>query len=271
MKKLLISLGLSMAACVLGSSAGAQVITSVQFKGYYRQYNAPAEDTTVNGSSAGVLPETVWNNDPGAGSGTGLSNLQSSAGATTIGETTVSSYASYYNTPPAYNTGFTSLSGDQKLASSGFLVNSTSTLGSSLTLNLSGLSPTDTYNLYLYTTSTQSYLNPLVEVQTGGQDGATPTYYYRQIENETSYVQATSTSSSTTSTADYVEFTGLTGSSILSLTISTGAPSGQTVNVSGFQLDDLGAGGSSVPEPSTWALMLTGLGFLVWRFRTRRA
>jgi len=136
-----------------------------------------------------------------------------------------------------------------------------------VTLSFSGLTSGDSYDLYAYVGSTWwSGSNPAA-VTLGSQS-----YYLNTDSGSLSnYTQATAASAGSATTADYVEFTNVLGSTIQgnSLTV-TGT--GGAVGLSGFQLVDLGV--VSVPEPSTvWmiSLGLLGLMFHVYRQRHARA
>lgn len=246
-------------AALLGTTAQAQVISV--------QYGA----NTVNGSSAGLVPETIWNSDTTTTTfyptnptyNTGLSNLVDSTGTPTgISERTANdgmgggspSPGSFYNNP---NTGFSG--GNAALYTNGEL--GAYQNGHTFLLSLSGLDPAATYDLILYTTAFQG-------------DGSTT--HLTALFNNTSYFTPTSTSQGSFVTvapydgsyglANYLEWGGISGAAINSQAISISSSAGQGFIFNGFQLVL-----DAAPEPSTWAMMLAGLGLLSFCVRRQRA
>jgi hypothetical protein len=246
------------ALCATAMSAHAQIIVSGQFA----LYN-DLQSTDV----AGVVPADNWNVYDGGGdnsdghtalsfngSNLGGENLATSANVSTgIGMTLsydaqFESDDSYPNSSPNYSL----------LRAAYFTRNTNDTpVLSGLTLSLSGMTSTDTYALYVY-------IEPPTwgSGSTGTITDGTQTFSIEGDKTLTSFTQITGSNAD----GNYVEFTGITGSSSLSVSI----PGANTVGVAGFQLEDLG-GGSAVPEPSTWAMMLGGVLMLgvVLRKRTK--
>jgi hypothetical protein len=247
------SLFLAAAGVLLLSASAKAQIFSVEFN--YKTLN-PSYSGTSGATTAGLLPAQYWNPDLTtatyfAPETTGITGgLTDSTGASsTITETKVDN--GHYNAGGAV-TGFSAV-GDNDLYSGG-IYSTTGSAGFSLTL--AGLNTADTYNLILYVKDPNGDAGTLVSGTSGAQ-----TYYLKTISNATmsSYIQGLATTSGTAAAGNYFEFTGLSGSSITASLSSSG------VNVSGFQLETVAA-----PEPSTWALMLGGLGMLCFVVRRKR-
>jgi hypothetical protein len=273
MKKLLLGVSILCLASFAGTSQ-AQTITSVQLYNY---------SSAVNNYGVGYLPQNLtagatgydvhnWNSiltTPRAGVTltAASSSLMDSTGAPTAygfsvsydrGDNTGNSGVNLPNTPYYYQSPTTSapstyLPGDGNLAGSGV------TDSSGLSLTLSGLNTTHTYNILeyvsglFYASGTDAW-----------SDGAT-TFYVNPTNGTglSSWVQGTATTSAAATAANFVEFTGVT-SNTGSLTL-TGT--GNAVAIMGFQIVDLGS--APVPEPSTWAMMLGGLGMLAFVVRRK--
>lgn len=127
------------------------------------------------------------------------------------------------------------------------------------TLTLSNLNANDSYTLIAYVGSPNWMAGINLSISMNS------TTYYLTTDNGTlsGFTQSTSTDSSVSPMADYVEFTGLTGSDIETLTIN-----GVGGGLDGFQLIDTGA----VPEPTTLGLIAAGvMGLAVQLGRKRRS
>ena len=133
-----------------------------------------------------------------------------------------------------------------------------------LTLNLEGLTPTDSYTIITYVSGL---------FFTGGTDSVsdgTQTFYYQSTQGggPTGWVQGTASSSATATAANFIEFDGVTSATGLETITLTGL-SGAQPALEGFQVIDTGS--LAVPEPSTWAMMLGGLGVLAFYLRRKSA
>jgi hypothetical protein len=143
--------------------------------------------------------------------------------------------------------------------------------GGAVSLSLTGLNPNDSYTLYAYAHADYYFYNNLdIEASLGGVN----TFFTLNGANTlTGLTQATGTSTANANLADYVAYTAMgsvldTESFSISGLTSTGSVTGG-VGLAGFQLVDNGSGVSVVPEPSTWAMMLGGLGMLVFYVRRK--
>lgn len=254
-------------------SSQAQTIVGVQF-GPYNLLNGV--NYTAQNLTAGIDAYDVnnWNSYQPAGGSSGTYSLSggtpnsdpaliNSTGASTgIGfsvnftraDNTGSTGTGMAQTPYYESTG----PGQQFLAGNGITVD-----GSPMTINLSGLSTTDSYTLVAYV-SGLFYGGLEASWSLGSQ-----TFYVDNTNNNAlgSWVQGTATSAGSATAANYVEFDNITApTGTLSFT-GTGIDGGQP-GLMGFQLIDDGS--SAVPEPSTWAMLFGGLGSLVALQRIRR-
>lgn len=245
MKKLLSFL---VAAAVMAPFAARAQVISVQF-------NA---STVTSSETAGVIPESIWNYDTtdstyvAAGGTSNYLNLKDSTGATTtVSENTVSD--GHY---PSYGGMAFSNPGDAALFKTDGYLAGYSDPAVPFTLNLTGLNPSLTYNLVLYVEATN-----LSSELLSASEGSTTYYFDTAPATTSSYLEATATVSAGATVANCVEFTDLTGSTTQTATILTHS---NDFNVCGFQLQ-------VVPEPSTYAMLLGGIGVLLVARRFRQS
>lgn len=207
------------------ASVQADQIIGVQFQG--------TGNALTSGQTAGVVPQANWNVQTGT---TPLSSLMDSTGTTVPGVTySLSGIGGTYRTNVAGGT-------PDRTLLSGYLYN---TNGVNLQLQINGLDNGTAYNLYAYILSDVNTYN--VNATVGGT-----TYYVRNQAAGAyagSFLQGTSTTPGTYTTANYIEFANVTPSSgSITLTfdpVTTYAP------INGFQL-------AVVPEPGTLALLAFG-------------
>ena len=133
-----------------------------------------------------------------------------------------------------------------------------------LTLNLKGLVPTDSYTIITYVSGL---------FFTGGTDSVsdgTQTFFYQSTQSggPTGWVQGTATGSSSATAANFIEFDNFTSATGMGTVTLTGI-SGAQPALEGFQIIDTGT--VVVPEPSAWAMMLGGLGLLGFLVRRKSA
>jgi hypothetical protein len=129
-----------------------------------------------------------------------------------------------------------------------------------ITLTLGGLVADATYNVFAYAGSQWYAGSQNVAVSLAG------TTYYMLTDNNSSLTWLTGPSTATTSgdatLAHYVEFTA-TGADIMASSLQV-VGNGASVGLDGIQIQE-------VPEPSTWAMMVGGLGMLIAGQRIRRS
>ncbi len=241
-RKLHLTVGLLVTAIGLASSpvVSAQIIgISVNFDG--------ANGTLNSGDVAGVVPLSNWNNVNSTvqwGLDT-FSGLIDSTGASVA--MTFSAYIGYA-TSGGGNSGPNS--GDAKMLGGGFAYGS-----GGGTISITNI-PYASYSLYVYVGPDSAYHASDPNFNGSITVGST-TYYYQNLANSSTYVQSVDTTgpSLISSQADYVLFTGLTGSS---LDFIVNAPNWNNTGVYGFQIVE-----SAVPEPSTYVLLMFGVLALV--------
>lgn len=202
--------------------------------------------TMASTDSAGVVPQTNWNNET-TGSGSGITGLIDSTGATVAGLTLT------YAGQGTYDVGQTApVGGDQKL-NDGFIYGNT-------TVTVSGI-PYPIYNLYIYELNDaagrveQTYLNGNTATSVYGQ-AASPTdaNHVSGSANTYLYTQSVDTSGSGTPGGDYVLFGTMSGSSV---SFSDTAPGNGYLN--GFEI-------VAAPEPASCAILgFFSLGLLARR------
>lgn len=234
---------------IIASASRAQVI-SVQFD---------SNGIAANGYTAGVIPETIWNSDTNGtsyvGPGTsGLSNLRDSTNTvTSISESTINrgTYGPYHSQNFAN-------AGDAALFQVGYLAAYPSPASAyPFTLNLAGLDTSTTYNLILYVESTADNSAPLSATL-----GSTTYYLDTATSATSSFLQGMSTTQVGATTANYVEFTGITTSDG-TLTLNVAALTDADFNVNGFQLQE-------APEPPTLVLLSIFAVGLILHLRRKR-
>jgi hypothetical protein len=144
----------------------------------------------------------------------------------------------------------------------------TAETGDTNSINVTGILYA-TYDVYVYGGSDAAGRIGTFGLTSGGSTS----YFSLTAENqEDTYTQATSTYNgqgappSGIPTANYVEFTGLSGGSF-TLTFGAENSDGSLAHgaENGFQIVEV------VPEPSTWVMLSAGLGLLVWQIRSRRS
>jgi hypothetical protein len=251
-QKTLLVLSLIGAAALLSANNIAAQTVSVQISTF-------ADHNLSSSTPAGVLnvagfqpegPNTGFTQDTPSEALLSASNLLTSTGANSgIGFT--------YN----YNAGSTSNQGNgsssyNKLMDDQLFTESGKGNPASV-LTFSGLSAVNSYNLFVYLSSPFFFGT---NSSTISLDGGTALDF--TTDNSLSaYTQITGTNAD----GNYVEFDGLSGALPQSVSLGEGF-----AGISGFQLETAGA--AAAPEPSTWAMMLGGLGFLAFvGRRVRRA
>jgi hypothetical protein len=262
MKKSIILGAAVITGLFLTASAQAQIITSVQFNGN----GASALNSTASGFNytAGAIPVDNWNVELSTGNTTNPQSLTVTSGLITSTGTTsgvgfsLQASGAYYS---GAGTGFTSTPpypgypGQTTGPGDGFLYASLAYAGYSdsnpLTLSVTGLNSSDTYDLLVYVTPFAGFgENQTATLSLSGG----PTYYATTDGAAGTYEPITSTVSTSPTTGNYAEFTGLTGATSQTLTFTN---TGSLDGISGFQVVDLGP--ATAPEPSTWALIMVGL------------
>ena len=236
----------------------AQIITSIQF--------GDSSTTVVGANSAGVSGYSVsdWNEvttgPASAYTQTFSAPVNFNLATTTAGTGTItgSVYSAGNFDQSAPGAGGTFTAGDDALAGYGGT--------SEVTLTLNGLNAGDTYELIGYVTDQGTSL-----VTATATDGSTTgtEYFGDGTGGMNTYVQGSSTSSPLVQ-ANYVEYTGLTGAT--SLTLNLQEAGSNFFGLNGVQLVDTTTGGSSpsVPEPSTvwlFSFGILGLGLHLYRKR----
>ncbi len=248
---------LAVACLIVGASASIATAASIGVNFEGGGNNGSPASSVSTGATAGIVPQTNWNNYPGSG-GT-LSSLVNSAGNTTAASVTVSSASGTYSVSNGGSP--VPVGGDQQL-NDGFIY----TNGSNpTTVAISGI-PYANYSVYVYELNDASGRIDVTTLGSTTYYGSAPdpidANHVSGSPNTYLYTQTTSTNSgSPTSGSDYVLFTGLHGSS-QSLTVYAPTSNGY---ISGIQISQY------TPEPSSF--ILCGLGaaglFLVARRRRK--
>lgn len=232
-------------------AAQAQIV-SIQFSG-----TGTALSSTI---SAGAVSATNWNSEA-ASSGSGITGLVDSTGAT------VSGLSLTYTSNG--NVGGGSPGGDQGLQDlysshleSPYSADATGTVANNRVALLLTNIPYAAYDIYVYTRNAGN--NSKVWQST--------TNFYTSnadiASNSTSIAYTDAGASTYVNGGNYVVFTGLTGTQqfLLDSGILDGGGSNNNSGFAGVQIV------SAVPEPSTYAMMLGGLGLLMVlrRFSARK-
>ena len=238
-------------ACTSASPAAAGTINAI---GVNNEGGGNGVGAISVSGSAGVVPQTNWNNFSGA-NGT-LGSLVNSGGHATTASVTVSNGDGTYSVGQGSPVG-----GDQQLNDGFIYSNQTSPISTTIT----GI-PYANYSLYVYELNDGA---GRVDVTTlgsttyyGNTANATDANHDSGVANTYLYTQTTSTlSGSPTANGDYVLFTGLHGSS---QTFTVEASGNGYLN--GFQIVQ------ATPEPSSFVLLgLAGAGLFVAARRRRKA
>jgi hypothetical protein len=295
MKKLLVISASMLGLAAFASSAQAQIIVGVQFPAYYANPYSAMNNTLVQGYLAnpkgyqgGVDEQQYWNvanNSTGGGDGAPTAPITNSnlllqsngtfspASTTLVDSTGAASALTFTLSNATQNRGTSANTGNfpatQWYAANGntdsYLISgveASTSASTPVTLTLGGLNAGDSYSLIAYVGSLNYYGSQAADVTLGSTS-----YYLKTDGGSLSYyTQSTDTTDTNLPTADYVEFTGISGAALSSEALTvTGAGTG----LGGFQLIDNGA--AVVPEPSTWAMMLGGLGMLAFCVRRKAA
>ncbi len=284
----------SLGFIALASAAQAQTV-GVQFPGYYDNMYGQLSPT----STAGVVPESNFNlampvlNGVQSQFFTGVlsvsnANLVNSSDTpqlpvlldNTGGATTASFSLTPLDTVDGGNISSRSVQGSSLPGADGNLTNQGFFGSDGLSLSLAGLNPTHNYDLIAYVNEPDYYGPYNVQVSLGSSS-----FFLTTTSNAapvSTYIgSTTTTANSNTSlaypTANYVEFAGISGATLDSTALTVlgvspnpynSAATVPTAGLTGFQIIDLGA---SVPEPSSWAMMLGGLGVLGLYVRRKSA
>ncbi len=236
------------------STTHAQIV-SIQFSG-----TGTALSSTI---SAGVVSAVNWNSEA-ASSGSAITGLVDSSGATVSGlSLTYTSNGNVGGSGAGGDQGFQDLYSSHLESPYGVDTTSTGPIGDTnrVLISLSGITYSS-YDIYVYTRNgdkgSNAYISPVNLFTTS----ASP-----NIGAQSTSISYTDTFASTYVNGDnYVVFTGLSGSQQF-LFDSIDFGNNNNSGFAGVQIV------SAVPEPSTYAMMLGGLGLLMVlrRFNVRKA
>ena len=247
MKKLLGILAATAVFASLAATARAQTIVSLQY-----QTNS---STLIGTGTAGVVPVSNWNvaTLPYVGpTGTySLGSLIDSTGAITAFSEATYTFGGYDNG----GTSGSAMTGSDANLFKGFAVGSYSGSGN-LTLTLSGLNLAKKYELITYVGDAFGG-SATLSGSVAGQ-----TYFLNADKSLSTFTRGTATTAGAAASGNYFSFTEITGTS-MTFTLAQASASGSALF--GFQLIE------TVPEPSTCAMMLGGLGMLFAGQRMRRS
>jgi hypothetical protein len=262
------SLGLAIATIgffAVAGTAEAQIITSIQFG------DSNAKPVGANSAGEGIYSVSHWNDvvtGPASASTNTLPtltslNLVTSATSTSSLTGTIYAAGNYETSaPPA---GGTFKTGDFNLATGFALAGYGGTTKVTLTLN--NLNPNDTYELVAYDYDAGTSM--VTAVATDGSTGGTE-YFGKQTSALNNYVLGYSTTAaySAGGASNYLDYTGLTGSSTLTLNLQEAGSN--FYGLEGVQLVDTTVAATTVPEPSTYVMLGAGvLGLVLLRQRRR--
>jgi hypothetical protein len=200
--------------------------------------------------TAGVVAQANWNNVNAGGAATGSSSSLLYSDGSAASGVSVS-----WSAPDTYSANYALNNGNETLLSN--FLDSTPATGS--TVSITGLSG-GTYDLYIYIAGDQG--SPAIRGGTYDINGTAFTLYNNGTADSANGDFSLASGDGVTA-GNYFETT-ITGTSLTVTTTAThGTDSFLRAPIDGLQL-------VAVPEPSTWAMMLGGVGML-GIFRRRRA
>lgn len=300
MKKLAIFGAAALGLLAIGQFASAQeTIVGVQFPQWYGGFAGSMNNVSGGGGegyAGGVVQQVYWNvanpwtnppdNGPGSASqqtggvsstltvsNANLVNSSNASISSTLVDSTDSASAVQFTLS---NVGSNDHGGSAGFASdsqwwlagsvnNGYLSNAgdySASAAQPVTLSLSGLNPTDSYDLIAYVSS-EWWMGA---VSTSVNLGSTSYYLTTDASSAlTTFTASTSTVSTVSPVADYVEFDGILGSTLNSESLTV---AGAETGLGAFQLIDMGP---SIPEPATvWSFALGLLGLVAFQSRRNR-
>jgi hypothetical protein len=243
---------LAAASVVIAASTAAHAISvGVNFAGGGNN-TSPAVNLGP-GETAGVVPQSNFNNVAGGAAGSGIALVNNTGAATGM----VLAYTAGGNYSAVGGLAIAPATGDEKL-NTGFIFGSAN-------VTVTGI-PFTTYDVYVYELNdaagrieTTTLVAPALAQGPFFGSSATPTDAGHVDQNAATayvYTQAVATAvASPTPNADYVRFTNLTGSTLNFTTSATG-----NGFLNGFQI-------VQVPEPTGLALLVIGAAFPAVRRR----
>jgi len=250
MKKFLGILAATAVFASLAPTARAQAIVSLQY-----QTNG---SILIGTGTAGVVPVDNWNvaTLPYVGPvGTySLSSLIDSTGAITGFSEDTYSFGGFDSSG-----GGSGMTGSDAKLFKGFALGNYGGAGDA-TLTLSGLDSAKYYRLI-------TYVGQLFggNATFSGSVAGNQTYFLKADASLSAYTQGTATTAGGAAFGNYFSFTGITGATSMQFTLDN-IDSSTSSALFGFQLIE-----TTVPEPSTCAMMLGGLSMLFAGQRIRRS